>query len=112
MRRLLEYARALVAGDPGVAVFGRVMRQEDERSRLHLNEQGLAGVAISIDGPGGALSATTDRDGRFEIPGPLQGRYAVRAELPGDAAPLPEQKVEVVGERCQGVEFVLSPSGP
>jgi hypothetical protein len=109
----VAYARALVGGDPRIAIFGQVTRQADERGRLHPDDQGLAGVAISIDGPGGeTLSATTDRDGRFEIPGPLQGRYAVRAELPGDAAPLPEQKVEVVGERCQGVEFVLSPSGP
>lgn len=109
----VEYGRALVAGDPGIAIFGRVTRQADERGRLHPDDQGFAGVAISIDGPGGeTLSATTDRGGRFEIPGPLQGRYTVRAEVPGSAAPLPEQEVELVGERCQGVEFVVSPSGP
>lgn len=108
----IAYARALVGGDPGIAIFGRVTRQADERGRLHSDDQGLAGVAISIDGPSCAtLTVTTDRDGRFEISGPFQGRYTVRAEVPGSAAPLPEQEVEVVGERCQGVEFVVSPAG-
>lgn len=110
----IAYGRALVSGEPGIAIFGRVTRKAPEpRNGLYLQDQGLSGVAISAEGPGGeTLSATTDRDGHFEIAGPLQGRYTVRAELPGDGAPLPEQEVEVVGDRCQGVEFVVSPSEP
>lgn len=102
----VAYGRARVAGDPGVAIFGLVTRPAVE-DFAH-----VSGATISIVGPGGeTLSATTDRDGRFETSGPLQGRYTIRAELPGDTAPLPEQMIEVVGERCQGVDFVGEPLG-
>jgi hypothetical protein len=104
----VAYAQARAAGDPEVAIFGRVTWQEDERGLL-----GVARVAITVDGPAGeTFSATTQRDGRFQIPNPLQGRYTVRAEVPGEAYTLPEKTVEVDGERCQGVDFVVGAPAP
>lgn len=109
----VDYGRALAAGDPGVAIFGRVTTKPPEGSHSSLAGEGLEGVTISAHGPDGhSLWTTTAPDGRFEFPGPLRGRYTVRAEQPGDVGPLSEQEVEVVGERCQGLEFVVGPSEP
>jgi hypothetical protein len=109
----VAYGRALAAGDPGVAIFGRVTRQDPEpRDTLPFREPGMGGVEISVEGPDGTLTATTDGDGRFEIAGPLEGSFTVRAQPPGDVAPPPAQEVEIAGGRCRGVELMVTAPAP
>src|SRR5262245_55158784 len=43
----------------------------------------VPGAAVTITGPQGTRTATTDADGRFTIPSLTPGRYDVRVELQG-----------------------------
>ena len=49
------------------------------------DSQGLAvpGATVTVTGPQGAKSFTTDTDGRFNAPFLTPGTYSVRAELTG-----------------------------
>jgi hypothetical protein len=97
----VEYARARAAGGAEAAIFGRVTRGSPDEGG-----EGLDGVTISVEAPGGReLTATTGRDGRFDVPGPLAGLHVVRARVPGRAAPLPEQRLAIPAGGCAGVEF-------
>lgn len=104
----IAYARARAAGDPGIAIFGRVMKGPAADLYRGPGEDGLAGVAVTVHGPEGErLEATTDAEGVFEIAGPLDGSYTVRAKLPGQALAAAEEKVEVAPGRCKGVDLVV-----
>jgi hypothetical protein len=104
----VAYAHARAAGDPGIAIFGRVMRGPARPVYRGPSRDGLAGVAVSVHGPDGeSLEATTDAEGVFEIPGPLAGSYTVRATLPGEGGAVVEETIEVPPDRCQGVDLVV-----
>src|SRR5262245_37297363 len=62
-----------------------------------LDAQGLAvpGASVTITGPQGAKTVTTNGEGRFELPFLTPGKYAIRAELQGFKAV--EQKDITVG---------------
>jgi hypothetical protein len=105
----VDYARARKAGAVGPAIFGRVARGTAEEYPPPGEDDGLPGATVTARGPGGeALTATTDAKGWFEVPGPLAGAWAVRAEVPegGVRLVLPEQTVEVRPGGCAGVEFL------
>ena len=78
----VDYGRAVAAGNPGIAIFGRVAATPPGGGQPPIDGKGVDGVAVSVHRPDGySLWAITDREGRFEIPGPLNGRYTVRAEM-------------------------------
>lgn len=103
----VAYARARAAGDPGIAIFGRVVRGPAGPVYRDPSD-GLAGVAVSVHGPDGErIEATTDAEGVFEIPGPLAGSYTVRATLPGKGGAVGQEAVEVKLGECQGLDLVV-----
>ncbi len=108
----LAYARARAAGEPGPAIFGRVTRGPVEPDSSFQDREGLGGVKVAAYGESGEkLEAFTDPEGFFEIPGPLAGRFTVRAAVPGVVASSLEAELKVDEGRCQGVELVAGSKG-
>ncbi len=104
----VAYARARAAGDPGIAIVGRVMRGPARSTYGGTSEDGLAGVAVTVHGPNGdLLETTTGAGGLFEFAGPLAGSYTVRARLPGKRRAAVEETIEVTPGQCRGLDLVV-----
>jgi Carboxypeptidase regulatory-like domain/TonB dependent receptor/TonB-dependent Receptor Plug Domain len=87
--RLRQHALAAIAlfAAAAMAFSSGVSAQETTgtlRGRI-VDPQGLAlpGVTVTVTGPQGTKTATTEADGRFNLPFLTPGAYTVRAELQG-----------------------------
>ncbi len=102
----VAYARLVARGGVRTALYGRVFRAEREDLESYSSTEPLAGVVVSVEGPGGQrYLARTDAEGEFEVKGRLEGAYTVHARLPKDLAPSEPQQVEVPAGQCTGVEI-------
>jgi hypothetical protein len=71
-----------------LAITGMAAAQQETTGTIGgrlVDPQGLAvsGASVTITGPQGSLTVTTDREGRFSTPFRIPGRYSLRAELRG-----------------------------
>jgi hypothetical protein len=91
--RILALAAAFVLAATG---FGWAQETTGTITGRVVDSQGLAlpGVTVTVAGPQGSRSVTTDAEGRFNLPFLTPGSYSVRGELEGFKAV--EQKGVVV----------------
>lgn len=67
-------------------INGLVWHDQDIDGIRGIGEGGLAGITVSAVGPGGAIEATTDAQGRYRIFTPQAGLYQVSASSAGMTA--------------------------
>jgi hypothetical protein len=108
----VAYARQAAREEARTGLYGRVVQVDRDDVEDFPSSEGLAGLLVRIEGPGGQrYSARTDDRGGFRIQGKLEGSYTVYTELPGDFPPVEAQQVEVPAGRCAGVEISV-PAAP
>lgn len=81
-------------------------------SRAALSNQWVEGAEVTIGGPEGQRSATTDHDGGAVFEGVAPGAYAVSASkslFHRDPDLIQEDKVEVLEQTCAASSLYLSP---
>lgn len=101
------FLRGLKTADPSAGrVYGRVVRRDRDFESGGLVEGArVEGARVEAEGPGGARSATTDREGFYELGGLAPGEYVVRVELPETLDAVAERKARVVARGCAEVDF-------
>jgi hypothetical protein len=101
------FLRGLKTADPTTGrVYGRVVRRDrDLKEGNYLAPAPVEGVGVEVSGEGGGTprTATTDREGFYEVLGLEPGGYVVRARLPESLAAFAEQKARVVARGCAEV---------
>lgn len=108
----LDHARRVASGAPRVTLFGQVEHVRRTGMDLPPSREGLKGIRITAEGPGGERFATvSDEDGRFEIRERLSGPLTVRAVLPEGLSPAASQEVVVPAGGCAGVVLQVSVLG-
>lgn len=107
----LAFAREVKRGG-WTALYGRVRTNERDDLEDEPESEGLAGIEVRIEGPGGKrFEAVTDAQGDFTVDGQLEGTYTVRAVLPPGSPAAAPQTVELVKGECTGAEIVVSSLG-
>jgi hypothetical protein len=97
----LIYARQAVRNGPRTSIFGSVAREERPAIDKALTIKPLAGVWVTVEGSGGRrFSAVTNGDGEFEVTGPDEGSWLVRAAVPPGEPPAAPVEVQVPPGRC------------
>jgi 5-hydroxyisourate hydrolase-like protein (transthyretin family) len=70
--------------------------------------EGMPGVQVTVDGPGGRQSATTDASGRHTFRELAPGEYRVTAALEGYGLPVELRPVRVHSKGCAEVPLPMS----
>lgn len=109
------FLRGLKSADPSTGrLFGRVLRHErDLKGGNYRPPAPVEGVRVEVSAEGGgpARSATTDREGFYELTGLAPGAYVARAQTPETLAAHGEQKAQVVARGCAQLDFYTQYDG-
>jgi SdrD B-like domain len=102
----LVFLRSLKTAPPTAKILGGVYLPRDASSRQSKFPNGIANVAVTLEGPAGAQATRTDARGQFEFAGIAAGDYTVSAEIPaGLVVQYPPRKMHVVERSCAEANF-------
>jgi hypothetical protein len=112
------YGRELAPGEPGPqvpvpgSIYGRVVRYDIDRIRMFEPLEALASARIALDLPGGRVTATSDRWGRFQFTKVPPGTYPLAVNAGQGLTPWMAKPVVLADpDACVDTEIVLQPSG-
>ena len=102
----LVFLRGLKTAPPTVRILGGVYLPRDNSSKRSKFPNGIANVAVTLQGPTGVQTTQTNARGEFEFPGMPAGDYTVTAEIPaGLVVQYPPRKIHVVERSCAEANF-------
>jgi hypothetical protein len=113
------YGRELASGEPDPElppvpgrVYGRVTRYDVDRIREFEPLAGVPAVRVALDRPGGRVTATSDRWGRFQFSDVPPGEYQLAVDAGKGLAPWMQRSVVMPDrEACVDTNVVLWPAG-
>ncbi len=102
----LLFLRGLKTAPLAARIFGGVYRPRGDSDRTSRNPNGIPGMSVKLEGPGGEQTKITDAAGHYEFTGLVAGQYTVTGQIPsGLVAPYDPLKVTVVERGCREVGF-------
>jgi hypothetical protein len=106
----LAYLRGLSKLPPGVQISGRVERYGEAPAKGGARRvEGMAGVAVVVEGEGEPRELRTDAEGNYSVTGLRPGGYKVSVRLPGDLfSHHPERRVQINDRGCATAVFYVT----